>query len=260
VAVLLLPLLGRGPGGGLLFAQNGATGACTWALTDATDNKTLTISGAGAMADYQLYSVPWRGYNTRISTVVIRDGVTRIGDRTFYECRGLREVTIPNSVTAIGEYAFAGCTSLKEVTLPIPVTTIGKYAFAECTDLQEVTLPNAVTTIGEYAFAECIGLTAITLGNAVTTIGMRAFSWCPVLTEVTIPASVTTIGREAFSDCASLTAVTNLNPTPQAIDSNVFSGTSTTSGTLWVPAAAVAAYAQAGWGQYFKTIKPLPED
>lgn len=38
---------------------------------------------------------------------VIPEGVTRIGERAFYRCETLVEVTIPSSVTEIGEAAFA---------------------------------------------------------------------------------------------------------------------------------------------------------
>lgn len=35
--------------------------------------------------------------------------VTGIGDEAFYNCTGLKSVTIPESVTSIGSFAFSGC-------------------------------------------------------------------------------------------------------------------------------------------------------
>ena len=66
---------------------------------------TLTISGTGAMKDYNTSnSAPW--YYLSIKKVVINNGVTSIGDYAFSECTGLTSVTIPNSVTSIGSDAF----------------------------------------------------------------------------------------------------------------------------------------------------------
>jgi hypothetical protein len=49
--------------------------------------------------------------------MTIGNGVTSIGDWAFYECSGLKSVTIPDSVTSIGEGAFAYCSGLTSVTI-----------------------------------------------------------------------------------------------------------------------------------------------
>ena len=145
---------------------------------------TLTISGTGAMKDYEASSAPWYGACSQVKKVIIGDGVTRIGDYAFQHCRALTGVTIPSSVTAVGDSAFYYCTSLAPVTIP-----------------------DSVTSIGNSSFAYCIGLTSVSIPASVTSIGNEAFSGCTSLTSVSIPASVTSIGNEAFSDCSSLTDV-----------------------------------------------------
>ena len=55
---------------------------------------------------------------TRLETISIEDGVTSIGNKAFYNCKSLIEVTIPNSVCSIGDKAFSKCDNLKRVYLP----------------------------------------------------------------------------------------------------------------------------------------------
>ena len=187
-------------------ASSGTTGDCTWTLSD---DGVLTISGNGAMKDYEDYysysTAPW---GKKITKAIIGPGVTSIGNYAFRGCSGLTSVTISNSVTSIGECAFVGCTGLTSVTIPNSVTSIGDWAFSFCTGLTSVTISNSVTSIGGNAFSYCSGLTSVTIPDSVTSIGDYAFYNCTGLTSVTIPDSVTSIGKGAFSGCSGLTSVT----------------------------------------------------
>ncbi len=186
------------------------SGSCgesvTWQYNEQAH--TLTISGSGAMTDYDSSEAPWYQYRNSITTAVIENGVTTIGNDAFNYCSSLTSVTIPGSVTTIGNDAFNYCSSLTSVTIPGSVTTIGNYAFNYCSSLTSVTIPASVTTIGNGAFRSCTHLTSVTIPGSVTTIGNDAFYSCSSLTSVTIPASVTTIGNSAFSSCSRLTSVT----------------------------------------------------
>ncbi len=194
-----------------LFAQSGTCGDnLTWTLSGGT----LTISGTGAMTSYthDSYSdqsnTPWSSYRESITSVIISDGVTSIGNCAFYYCRSLTSVTIPNSVTSIGNEAFWYCSSLTSVTIPNSVTSIGYSAFENCSSLTSINIPNSVTSIRDYAFRRCSSLTSITIPNSVTSIGFSAFSGCSNLTSITIPNSVTRILDSAFSGCSNLTSIT----------------------------------------------------
>ena len=50
-----------------------------------------------------------------VTTLIISNVVTSIGNYAFYNCSGLTSVAIPDSVTSIGEYAFYNCSGLKTV-------------------------------------------------------------------------------------------------------------------------------------------------
>ena len=169
---------------------------------------TLTISGTGAMKDYDYDSNRSPVYrNSDVKKVVIEDGVTSIGSYAFQNCRSLTNITIPNSVTSIENSAFEWCSSLSSVTIPDSVTSIGEVAFYNCSDLTSITIPDSVTSIGKWAFFGC-GLTSITIPDSVTSIEESVFESCSSLTSITIPDSVTSIGSSAFFNCQSLTNIT----------------------------------------------------
>ena len=189
---------------GSVSAVSGTCGNnLTWDLT----NDVLTISGTGTMTNYTSSSSPWYSYRSSITSVVIEEGVTNIGNYAFQNCSGLTSVTIPNSVTSIGENAFYNCHNLTSVTIPNSVTSIGISAFLKCTGLTSVTIPNSVTSIGGSAFSACSGLTSVTIPNSVTSIGNSAFYNCSGLTSVTIGNGVTSIGSSAFQNCSGLTSI-----------------------------------------------------
>ena len=132
---------------GMSFAET-YSGSCgenlTWSLN--TEDGVLTISGTGAMADYEYVeggfsSAPWNDYRETISSLEFQLGVTSIGEYAFYQCRHLTTVTLPSSVISIGRNAFDGCANLISATIPNRVTTIGWYAFCDCTYLSSVTIP-----------------------------------------------------------------------------------------------------------------------
>ncbi len=177
----------------------------TWTLNS---EGVLTISGTGAMKEYDPYKAPWYDSRSRVKSAVIADGVTSIGDYAFRDCYNLASVSIPDSVTSIGADAFWYCTSLTGVTIPDSVTSIGWSAFCGCESLTSVTIPDNVTSIGDWAFGLCKSLTGVTIPDSVTSICDYAFNGCTSLTSVTIPDSVTSIGECAFYKCGSLTSVT----------------------------------------------------
>jgi len=140
--------------------------------------------------------------------VILPYGITKIGDKAFYDCKSLTSITIPESVTSIGDKAFDGCYSLTSIAIPGSVTSIGDYAFYDCKSLTSITIPGSVTSIGDYAFCGCCSLTGITIPESVTSIGDKAFDGCYSLTGIAIPGSVTSIGDYAFFGCRSLTSIT----------------------------------------------------
>jgi hypothetical protein len=72
---------------------------------------------------------------------------------TFEGCSSLTSIIIPEGVTRIGGHAFHGCTSLSYVSIPSTVTEIGSSAFRQCYSLYKVRVPYGAI-INERAFKE----------------------------------------------------------------------------------------------------------
>lgn len=142
-----------------------------------------------------------------LKSVSIPSSVTSIGNGSFQYCSNLESVSIPNSVTSIGANAFLNCTSLTQATLSNGIKTIGGSAFSGCSGLTSLAMPNSVTSIGDEAFKGCSGLTDVELSNSLTAIPNYAFAECKALTSVVIPEGVTSIGDYAFQNCSTMTSV-----------------------------------------------------
>ena len=80
------------------------------------------------------------------------NSVTSI-DSAFSNCSSLTSVIIPNSVTSIGDSAFYDCTGLESVTIGNSVTSIGNDAFYLCSSLTNITsLATTAPTIQSQTF------------------------------------------------------------------------------------------------------------
>ena len=135
------------------------------------------------------------------TSVEIPSSVTEIGERAFYNCTGLSEISLPNTVTRVGDYAFMGSCN-------VPVYNDTWFAYFPKNYATEYTIPEGIQHIAGGAFyAYNSGLAAVTIPNTVTTIGKEAFYYNASLTSITIPESVVSIGERAFYYCNNLTTV-----------------------------------------------------
>lgn len=153
-----------------------AIGYCGEDLTWVLDDGVLTISGTGDMFDYKYNStLPWSKYKNDVTSLVIEDGVTSIGDYTFEGLTQVTSVKIPDSVRRIGAWAFDFCYSLQKVELPENLEFIGEMAFAECSELVSIVIPESVKTIGYGAFEYCGKLSEITLPDSMINFDSNPF-------------------------------------------------------------------------------------
>ncbi len=241
--------------GYLFYNDNG-----NYSLMDYTGTKTdLILPDTIENKAYQINKNAFYG-NEKITSITIGDGIgiQTIEAEAFYECSNLSSVIIPNSVTSIGNEAFGECNSLTNIRLSDNIISIsrntfsgcdklqynvydnGKYlgnennpylvligassrditscsiheetkiivgAFYNCVSLTSIDIPDSVKVIDEESFYRCTGLTSVKIGNNVETLGWSAFESCTNLTSIDIPDSVTYIGGSAFSDCTNLISI-----------------------------------------------------
>ena len=215
--------------------------------TGVLSGKTLTISGTGAMPDFDFPNgnlAPWWNYEAlgmltsfgnfklegELKKVVIKDGVTNVSDYALFFLPAATQVTLPDSVTSIGRYGIAMCSKLTGLSIPKGVTGIGDFglagnglpaitlpdglqglgrgAFDSCASLTNTTLPAAITAVPGKCFADCTKLLNVKYAGTVTAIGDLAFESCKALTAAPIPETVTAIDKAAFTGCTALTDVT----------------------------------------------------
>jgi len=196
------------------YAEALDSGVCGETLTYLLDDTgTLTVSGSGNMYDYDYSNyAPWYQYCDFIRNIVISDGVTSIGDYSFYGCEKLTGVNIPDGVTNIGSHAFGDCVSLENITIPASVKSIGNATFSGCIFLMSVTFGNdaQLEKIGESAFNVCSSLMSIVVPKNVASIGRYAFSGCNSLESVIFSegSRLSSIGEYAFQSCVRLKSIT----------------------------------------------------
>lgn len=215
--------------------------------TGVLSGKTLTISGTGAMPDFNFPEgnlAPWWNYEAlgmltsfgnfklegELKKVVIKDGVTNVSNYALFFLPAATQITLPESVTSIGRYGIAMCSKLTGMSIPKGVTEIGDFglagdgltavslpdglqalgrgAFDACASLSGMTLPAAITAVPDKCFNDCTKLLTVDYKGEVTAIGERAFEGCKSLTKAPIPAAVTALGVSAFNGCIALTDVT----------------------------------------------------
>ena len=165
----------------------------------------LTISGCGDTYDYNVQDnrSPF-DHNATIKTVIIKDGVTRIGNYLLFYSSALESVTVAGSVKSIGKMAFAVCSPLKEVVLSEGLKTLESSAFSDCGSLNQINIPTTVTSIGSGAFEMCVALKTVIIPSGIKTIQSSTFAHCKTLNNVYYCSGLQKIEKFAFSDCTAL--------------------------------------------------------
>lgn len=193
--------------------------------------------------------------------VVIREGVTEIGDYAFENCRNLKRIELPRTLVKIGKNPFRDCAELEELRfifgnerfaefnsmlidkndrrqifypqkqkyrsdpehLSRGIRIIGEYAFANC-DLHYLSLSPGLEEIRDYAFSN-VTLRSLTIPGTVRRIGKHAFSGDNQLMELRLLEGIREIDDNAFENCSRLEEISVPNSV-EKIGKDLFRGCS----------------------------------
>ena len=188
------------------------------------------------VSDADLGNRPWitasKDIGCDITKLVVEDGITGIGERSFARMKDLEEIELADSITEIGGAVFSDCNSkVKRVQLPASLETLGLYAFNLTGNIESFTIadrnphfltedgvlynkektilyyypiakkaesftvPSSVLEIMPSAFNNAQNLKKAELPDGLGKIWHHAFAGCKNLEELTIPESVTVIGN-----------------------------------------------------------------
>ena len=120
--------------------------------------------------------------------------------------RDLTSIVIPQGTTQIGDWAFHNASTLTSVNIPASVTSI-KYEAFKGAGLNEINIPNTIVNLGESCFYSCKNASVINIGSGVSTLPNNCFNACNKVKNITIPANVNYLQGGCFMNCTSLESV-----------------------------------------------------
>lgn len=218
------------------------SGTCGEKLTWTVDQSTgvLTISGKGNMDNYAYvtkngtladptitfrngYKPPWYDYKDSITSIVVEEGVTCIGETAFMGLVNVKSMSLPSTLKELRRECFENLSSIEYIDLPDSIVSIGAFAFECCLSLKKIDIPDSVVEMGGAVFLDCRALEEVRLSENISELS-ATFSGCQSLKSVSVPESVKTIRLSTFTGCTALTSVvlpSGLSILPEA---NIFGG------------------------------------
>lgn len=129
------------------------------------EEHTLTIWGEGEMYDYNWNDIPWILFCDTTDAVVLKHGITHIGNNAFNGFVKLSKIELPSTLTSIGTNAFAGCRKLYDIyaypTEP-PVASNTSFAnynvnlYVPCDNLRDYQMD---AVFGSFKYIQCMSAT-----------------------------------------------------------------------------------------------------
>ena len=174
----------------------------------------VLLQGSGATYDYSDESTPKSVfYNMpEIKSVVVQEGITKLGNALFYRCQNMQTISLPSTLTELGYRIFAqgsgGFQSyggLTELTLPAGIQKLGGNALRQ-TNITELVIPARVSVIEDYFLSTCTKLKTVRAESSV--LGSFMFVQCTALESLTISTNCKTFGSNMLTYCESLTTIT----------------------------------------------------
>ena len=208
------------------------------------DNVTTIVVSDGIT---QIGNSAFKGCSSLSGSIVLPNSVTSIGNSAFYGCSDITNLVISENVRFLNENVFNGCSGITSITMPISAILAWQTTFAGCTNIGSVTLTKGTGTGYNYTDSSyrwtpwylsrnnANGIT-VTIEDGVASIGSYTFRYCSGLTgELVIPDSVNSIGKYAFHNCSGLTGELIIPNSVKTIGAYAFCACSGLTGELIIP-------------------------
>lgn len=224
----------------LSIGSTNVWGAVEYSITGSGTSKTLTITGTGAIPDYNTTTntAPWNGEKSNIKYIVIGKNITTIGEYAFNGISGSNgEITIPTTVTTFKNHAFDNCTTLVSIKYDGTPNEWANITFESNTahPFGKYGASDAVKSARKYYFNKsATATTDLIFTPGITSIKAYAF-YNGNFSSVHIPGTVTNLYSYSLASNFSNVYVNN-KTAPTCADN--YSITFSKTGVLHVPSEA----------------------
>lgn len=167
--------------------------------------KEVTCEGTGTLT---VEDVQAAGPYTTFESIIVKSGITRLGDACFQDCAAVRSITLPDSVTHYGSTCFAG-TRVTTFFVSRYVTSMGGYPWNGGTSLTKFEVDSGNENYASYegviynkAYSNVMhipgALTNLVFHDSARVIDASAMRWQQKIVDLVIGSKITTVGKEAF--------------------------------------------------------------
>jgi hypothetical protein len=141
------------------YGQSALTGITSWPSSQTTiPNACFQNSGLESFDLTGIVTIEGNAFrNSKLTSIVIPNSVTTLGDDCFSQCSDLTSITIGTGVTGLGRNIFSLCNSLETLVIPSNVKSLERDTLQNCTSLQWVRLES--TTMVSLFNASCFNNT-----------------------------------------------------------------------------------------------------
>ena len=207
------------------------------------DNKAIIVKANSELSGEVVIPSKLGGYNvtilgeecfkscSKVTSVIIPEGVTQIGYSAFSYCKAIKSVTIPNTIVKIDMNAFFYCSALSEINIPDKLITIGANAFnltayhsnrdnwesdntlylkrilIDTSGCSRCEPKEGTIALADGVYFDC-DVDSFKLPESLIYIAPTALTNCRGIKNITIPSHVKYIGDSAFCDMERLRSVT----------------------------------------------------
>lgn len=165
---------------------------------------------------------------TNVTTVILGDGIRKIGESTFEGCTNLKYIYMPDTIKEFNRRCFYNCSSIERIHMPSHLDIVadqsgenvafGDESFSGCSNLKEfgTYVKGRVSDDGRcYIFNKKLiyfaaggKLNNYTIPDSITKINKYAFCGTDIQ-EIKLNGNISVISESMFKDCTKLTTISN---------------------------------------------------